>query len=302
MGTSDKHAPLKTVPLEDKTSIGARLAESLKATRRPVLVIMFGKQMGQSQKLEGTVTVGRDPGAEVALTDPSVSWHHARIEPRGDEWVVVDLGSTNGTFVNATKVTERVLVPTDRIAFGSVVARYELQDALTQAYDDGVARMLNIDELSGLYVGRRFDAEMEAMLLAARASGGKAGLLVMDLDGIKAINDTHGHLFGAYVIGEAGHVIGKLVEGRGVATRFGGDEFCAALPGLGVAETAAVGGEILAAIGSNRFEKDGVLLHPGISIGAAAFPESAKDSASLFQRADEALYRAKRGGKNRVCL
>ena len=122
----------------------------------------------------------------------------------------------------------------------------------------------------------------------------------MDLDGIKKINDTHGHLFGAYVIGESGHVIGRVLEGRGFASRFGGDEYVAALPGLDLDAAGAVGEEIRRAIAEHEFEREKIVLRPGISIGTASFPESADDAKSLFQRADEALYRAKRAGKNQV--
>ena len=301
VASSDKHPALKTIPLDERANLGGRLVESLKAPRRPAIVIMSGNQMGHVRKLDRTINIGRDPEGELVLTDGGVSWQHARIEDRGDSWALVDLGSTNGTSVNDVRVTECVLHPNDRIAFGAVLARFEVQDALAQAYDDHIERLLNIDDLSGLFLRRKFDAELDAMLIAAHAGATCAGLLVMDLDGIKAINDTHGHLFGAHVIGESGHVIGKVIAGRGIGTRFGGDEFCAALAGCTVEQTAAVGQEILEAVRSHRFEKNGIVLHPGISIGAASFPESAQDAATLFQRADEALYRAKKGGKNRVC-
>jgi two-component system cell cycle response regulator len=301
VGSSDKHQAFKTMPLDDRSMVGDKVIEALKAPWRPALVVIRGAHMGQVRKLDGTITVGRDPEAELVLTDVGVSWHHSRVEDRGDSWAVIDLESTNGTFVNGSRTSECTLQPGDRLAFGPVLARFEVQDALDQAYDDFVEKMLSIDDLSGLYVRRKFEPELEAMIVAARASGGSAGLLVMDLDGVKAINDTHGHLFGAYVIGEAGHVIGRVIEGAGVGTRFGGDEFCAALPGFDTAQTAALGEQILAAINNHPFIKDSVVLHPGISIGAASFPADAPDRSSLFQRADEALYRAKQRGKNRVC-
>jgi two-component system, cell cycle response regulator len=301
VGSSDKHQAFKTIPLDDRSLLGDKVLETLKAPFRPALVIIRGQHMGTVRKLDRTITVGRDPDAELVLTDAGVSWHHARVEDRGDSWVVIDLDSTNGTFVNASRTPECILQPGDRIAFGPVLARFEVQDALDQAYDDFVEQMLNVDDLSGLYVRRKFETELDAMIVAARASGGSAGLLVMDLDGIKGINDTHGHLFGAYVIGEAGHVIGRVIEGNGVGTRFGGDEFCAALPGCDTVQTVDMGEKILAAIHDHPFLKDGIALHPGISIGAASFPACAADRLQLFQCADEALYRAKHGGKNRVC-
>jgi two-component system, cell cycle response regulator len=291
--------PLKTVPLDSQ--FRERLVDSVKAAHRPVLVVMIGNEAGTRKPVERTFVVGRDPAAGLVLTDVGVSWHHARIEDRGDSWAIVDLASTNGTFVNTERVQERVLAPLDKIMFARTVVRFEVQDALEQVYDDTVERLLNIDDLSGLYVRRKFDAELDRLLAAARNCAQPLGLLVMDLDGIKSINDTHGHLFGAYVIGEAGHVIGQVLQSQGLGSRFGGDEYCAALPGMALGPTVAVAEEIHQAIGVHRFEKDGVVLKPGISIGAAVFPDSGQDLRELFQKADEALYRAKHGGKNRVC-
>jgi diguanylate cyclase (GGDEF)-like protein len=122
----------------------------------------------------------------------------------------------------------------------------------------------------------------------------------MDLDGIKAINDEHGHRFGAYTIGESGRVIGRVLDARGFASRFGGDEYVAALPGCDLSAAESVAREILGAVREHHYEIDGVRLRPSISIGVAAFPESANDCERLFQRADDALYRAKRGGKCQV--
>jgi diguanylate cyclase (GGDEF)-like protein len=293
---------LKTLPLEDGVRLRDELRNALKAEHRPVLVVISGNEMGQRRTVSMNMVIGRDPAADLVLTDAGVSWQHARIEDRGDSWALVDLGSTNGTVVNGQKKPESLLAPNDKIVLGRTVLRFEVHDALEQAYDEQVQRMLNIDDLSGLYVRRRFDTELTSLLDGARAAKRPLALLVMDLDGVKKINDTHGHLFGAYVIGEAGRVIGRVLGKRGIACRFGGDEFSAAVAGANATEGAAIGEEIRAAIAAHRFEREGIELHPGISVGVAAFPEHARDQSTLFQRADEALYRAKQGGKNRVCL
>jgi len=265
-----------------------------------VLVVLSGNEVGQRVAVDRTLLIGRDPAANLTLTDGLVSWHHARIEDRGDSWTLVDLGSTNGTTVNGEKLAEFELKQNDRIVFGSTVVSFELQDGVAQAYNETVERLLNIDDLSGLYVRRKFDAELASAIDAARMRRLSLALLVMDLDGVKKINDTHGHLFGAYVIGESGRVIGQVLGARGFGCRFGGDEYLSALPGMDVEAAALVAEEIRAAIATHPFEKDGIPLKPGISLGVAAFPEHAQDPATLFQRADEALYRAKQAGKNRV--
>jgi diguanylate cyclase (GGDEF)-like protein len=267
-----------------------------------MLVVLMGNQTGHRVRLAGTAVVGRNPENQLVLTDVGVSWIHARVEDRGDAWAVVDLDSTNGTLVNDQRVSEQVLSPNDKITFGRTVVRFELHDVYDQAYDVALERMLNIDDLSGLLVRRKFDEDLEQMISQANSTKSPVGLLVMDLDGIKKINDTHGHLFGAYTIGEAGRQIGKVLGTQGIGSRFGGDEFLAALPNADLPSTVRMGEKILAAINSHHFERTGIVLHPGISIGAASLPSQAQDARSLFQAADEAMYRAKQTGKNQVCL
>lgn len=284
-------------------TVASEAMRRVKAPHRPVLVVVSGgeKDVGQRVLVDRTLLIGRDPEAALSLSDLLVSWHHASIEDRGDDWALVDLGSTNGVALNGEKVKDAPLAPNDTLVIGDTVLRFELQDGASQALNQVVERLLNIDDLSGLLVRRKFDAELETMLGAARNAGRPVALLVMDLDGVKKINDTHGHLFGAYTIGEAGKLIGSVIAGRGIGCRFGGDEYLAAFQGLDAEAAVEIAEEIRSSIGQYPFEREGIRLAPGISIGVASFPADAEDQASLFQRADEALYRAKQGGKNRVC-
>jgi diguanylate cyclase (GGDEF)-like protein len=282
-------------------SLVERLGQAVREAHRPVLVVLSGHRVGTRCELSEGVMVGRDPTCGVCLPDTGVSWHHARIDHRGGAWAVLDLESTNGTSVNGEAITVKELQAGDKLVFGQTVVRFELRDPADQEYDQEVDKLLSIDDLSGLYLRRRFDAELLTLIAAAEREGRPLGLLVMDLDGVKQINDTHGHLFGAYVIGEAGHLIKDLIDGNGIGTRFGGDEYVAALPDHDLEATRAVGERIRSTIESHRFEREGIELHPGISIGVAAFPQSAVDAQTLFHAGDEALYRAKRAGKNRVC-
>jgi two-component system, cell cycle response regulator len=274
----------------------------IKAPHRPALVVATGEQAGTRTALDRSIVIGRDPMAELVLTDALVSWHHARVEDRGDSWTLVDLDSTNGISVNGEPCTERRLNPNDRIVIGSTAILFQLQDGLSQALNENVENLLNVDDLSGLLVRRKFDSELERLLEFARRQSESVALLVMDLDGVKKINDTHGHLFGAYTIGEAGRLIGRVISGTGVGCRFGGDEYLAALPGLDRDDAVLVAERILASVHDHHFEKDGIRLNPGISIGVAAFPRDARDAEELFQAADKAMYNAKQAGKNRVAV
>jgi diguanylate cyclase (GGDEF)-like protein len=290
----------KTLAASDNPDLAHEVMKKIKAPHLPVLVVLTGNELGTRIVVDRSLLIGRAPDADLTLSDQMISWHHARIEDRGDGFALFDLGSTNGTTVNGETKAEFLLKPGDRIVFGATAVSFAKEDALTVDFNETVERLLNVDDLSGLYVRRKFDAEYAALLDTARVQKRPLALLVMDMDGIKKINDTHGHLFGAHVIGQAGHIIGGIIRERGIGCRFGGDEYLALLPDLECDAASEVADQILRAINTVPFVKDGITLKPGISIGVAAFPADATDTASLFQRADEALYRAKHGGRNQV--
>ncbi len=292
----------RTLRASDNPELTAEILRHVKAPHRPVLVVLTGNEMGKRVIVDRSLIVGRDPDCDLPLTDALVSWHHARVEDRGDSWTLIDLGSTNGTRVNDRVQPEFVLEANDRIVFGGTAVSFELQDGLTQAYNESLEELLNTDDLSGLLVRRKFDSELVPLVEVARQKNESLALLVMDMDGIKQINDTHGHLFGAYVIGEAGKLIRNIIAQRGIGCRFGGDEYLAALPGFDRERAERVGQEILESVRNHQFVKDGIPLRPGISIGVAAFPAQADAAVALFEAADKAMYRAKQSGKNRVCI
>jgi diguanylate cyclase (GGDEF)-like protein len=286
--------------LDTEQDAVGEVGAAVRAKQRPALIVMSGHQVGARISVLGNVLIGRDPSAPLVLPDPGVSFRHAWIEDRGDEFVLVDLGSTNGTFVNGQRASETPIAHGDKLRFGQTLVRFEVQDESDEAYAEIVAQLLHIDDLTGLYLRRRFDHELDLMIARCANERRVLGLLAMDLDGVKAINDRHGHLFGAYTISESGKLIGKIVQPPAIACRFGGDEYIAALPDHDLGASAAVAETILARIAAHPFVYEGISLRPGISIGVAEFPTHARDRESLFRAADAALYTAKRAGKNRV--
>ncbi len=301
-GRARRGARLSTKPFADDSSrVREALQQELRRSVAPSLAVVLGPDVGARVVLHGSVETGRDPACELPLHDDNVSWRHARVEDRGcDEWAIVDLGSTNGTLLNGQPCAGAILRPGDRIFIGKTVIEVQ-KDALRDAHAAELERLLSIDDLSGLWVRRRFDAQLESSVAAVLAGTVAAlSVVVMDMDGVKQINDTHGHAMGAFAIGETGRLIGAVVGTQGFATRFGGDEFAAAFPALSKVAAVGIAEQFRAAVAAHVYENRGVRLRPGLSCGVATMPGDGVDAKGLFQAADEAMYRAKRAGKNRV--
>ncbi len=294
--------PIRTAPLGDSNELRKALQAQLHKSVSPSLVVIAGPDVGLRMRLDRSVEVGRDPTTSFALRDESISWRHVRVEDRGaGEWAAVDMASTNGTMVNGEKTSETVLKSGDRIMIGKSILEFQVADALREDFNAEVQRLIHEDELSGLWVRRRFDGQLQTAVSAVRSGSiAVVSVIVMDLDGVKGINDTHGHDMGAFVIGQAGHVIGDVIGQKGFATRFGGDEFAAALPGMTKASACELAEALRVAVVGHVYERVGVRVYPGMSCGVAAVPDDAMDAASVFREADQAMYRAKRAGKNRV--
>ena len=265
-------------------------------------VIRSRADLGVHRLVEDRIVLGRDPGCPFPLHDHGVSWQHATITPKGnDDYVLEDLRSTNGTRVNgALLASPHQLNDGDKIIAGETVIRFSLADEMDVDFHSEIAMLVGTDPLTGLESKRRFDEALEFALRTAQESELSLAVLMMDMDGVKQINDTHGHLFGAHVIGETGRLIARVLGSQGRACRFGGDEFGAFIPAHDLERACAVGEQIRLAVETAGLEKDGIPLKPTISIGVACYPAAGTDLLKLISMADDALYRAKDNGKNCV--
>jgi len=157
------------------------------------------------------------------------------------------------------------------------------------------------DGLTGCLNKRAFMEELERKLVSAERFGRKLSLLVTDLDHFKMVNDTYGHDVGDVVIKELGSILMRLKRDTDEVARFGGEEFCVLCE-----ETDTEGAVILAEriremVGETVFQSDLGEFSIQASIGVATFPMDAQTAPLLFKITDQALYAAKRGGRNRVC-
>lgn len=282
---------------------GDELVRAFQSPTRAFLnVIRSRADLGVHVFIDGPTSLGRDPNCSVPLHDFGVSRKHAVITPQPNgEFVLRDLQSTNGTRINGVPITEsQILKSGEKIFIGDTVLRFAIADEMDIDFHSEVETLVNTDPLTGLPSKRRFDNAFEFALQSSRLNGEPLSLLMMDMDGVKQINDTHGHLFGAHVIGQTGMLIAEVIGSAGHACRFGGDEFSAFLPGYDLATAKVMSEKIRHTIENANMQKDEIFLRPTISIGVACFPESATEMLELVAIADAALYRAKDKGKNCV--
>jgi two-component system cell cycle response regulator len=281
---------------------GSTPSEIRSAKRAFLNVIRSRADIGVHAFLVGRTVIGRNAACTFPLHDFKVSGHHATITPgRNGEFILEDLNSTNGTRVDGTAIIgQRALRDGEKIFVGETVIRFSLADEFDIDFHSEVATLVGMDPLTDLPSKRRFDEALEFALQNSVKRDTPLAVLMMDMDGVKQINDTHGHIYGAHVIGETGRLIAKVLGASGQACRFGGDEFSAFLPDHDLAPACLIGEQIRKAVESAGFEKNGIALCPTISIGVSCYPESSADSLSLITTADAALYRAKAQGKNCV--
>jgi len=158
------------------------------------------------------------------------------------------------------------------------------------------------DALTGLFNRRYMESHLAGLLEQASARGKPLAVLVIDIDYFKSINDTHGHDAGDDVLREFALRIKRSIRGIDLACRYGGEEFVVVMPETDMAVAAMVAERLRRRIAAEPFA-----IHEGarsipvtISIGTAALRGADDNAAGVLKRADQALYRAKRDGRNRV--
>lgn len=161
--------------------------------------------------------------------------------------------------------------------------------------------MATVDSLTGLFLRDYFFRRLEEEYSRAARYGGAFAVLMLDLDAFKTINDRHGHLAGDRYLRALGQTIRTRLRAADLACRYGGDEFCLLLPETDLEGARPIAERLRAAIGALTADIGGGTVRSTVSIGLAAYPDhDTGDLKALLLRADQALYQAKRSGRDRV--
>jgi diguanylate cyclase (GGDEF)-like protein len=283
--------------------------------------------------------IGRGAEADIRLPDERVSRKHASLRWSGTGFALVDLQSTNGTYVNGGKAGSIRLLDGDRIRIGphdlqyvvmtgdkpsmpkpddTIVFERKVHELAEEAGNpemagkirdlkryynqkrDALSDMAFRDELTGLFNRRYFDQKLQEEIDRSARYGRNLSLIIGDIDHFKSYNDEFGHQKGDEVLRTVSDLLRSSCRSSDTAARYGGEELAVILP-----ETDGEGALLVAEKARKLIEartEDAAGRTITISMGIASYGQGTDDPALLVAAADRALYRAKDAGRNQSVL
>jgi diguanylate cyclase (GGDEF)-like protein len=270
---------------------------------RAYLIVLAGSAVGEMYKItKDETTIGRGSQADIQVIDEGISRRHASIRLDGDRVSVSDLGSTNGTFLNGDKVTTHELHDGDKIQVGSTtILKFTFHDSLDENFQRQMYESALRDGLTKAFNKKYFLERLESEFAYALRHKTPLSLVMFDIDHFKAINDTHGHLTGDHALVMLSNLIIQTIRKEDVFARYGGEEFAVICRGVDLDGAHQFGERIRAKVEALRIEFGGAQVKMTISVGVSAVADvGMREMQELIGIADDALYQAKRQGRNRV--
>jgi diguanylate cyclase (GGDEF)-like protein len=290
---------------------------------RPRFVVVAGEGVGQTYPIVDGAVVGRAAEAAIRIPSDDVSRGHARLAVEGARVQLEDLGSMNGTLVNGEPAVGKVeLHEGDKVQVGTTILRFSLFDDLDEEFQ---ARMLDSalrDPLTRVFNRKYLDDRIDSEFAFSLRHDTPLSLLLVDLDHFKSVNDSWGHLAGDAVLRQLAEHVMRVIRVEDVLARYGGEEFAILSRGIDAEGARQFAERLRASVERASFVHDrrgtapppppGAPAAPAIdlstqripltvSIGVATMPDpEIGQPLLLIQRADDALYRAKTEGRNRV--
>lgn len=215
------------------------------------------------------------------------------------------LKAKDGRLIQVEFVSNVYLVDDEKVIqcnIRDITSRKKIEEALVKS--EALLREQSVrDHLTGLFNRRYMEETLERELLRAARKHLSLGIIMLDIDDFKRINDTCGHAAGDEILRALGRLLLEQVRGEDIPSRYGGDEFIIVLPDVSREITHGRAGFICELAKHFHLKLEGELLELEaitLSLGVAAFPENGSTSAVLLKAVDDALYRAKREGRSRV--
>jgi diguanylate cyclase (GGDEF)-like protein len=271
------------------------------------LIIIRGTPQGHRFFLTNNeMTIGRDPSAEISISDQSVSRKHAKVTKEGNKVRLTDLGSSNGTDVNGKRLATGdsvILAKEDMIKLGNSIFKFLPAGELEIIFYGNLGSAAHTDPLTKIYNKGYLLEALEAEFKRHKALHNDLSLVFFDLDHFKKVNDTYGHDAGDYVLREFCALIRSLhARPKDVFARYGGEEFVLILSNTNANTAAELAEKIRNSVETHAFIYEGKRLAVTTSLGVAELRADIESAQTLLKSADKALYQAKQSGRNRVVV
>ena len=270
---------------------------------RAYLIVLAGSNVGEMFKISASsITLGRGQGADIQLLDDGISRKHARIRMDGSDMVVEDLESRNGTFANGVRITRHTLRDGDKIQVGSTtILKFTYHDHLDETFQRQMYESALRDGLTKAFNKKYFLDRIESEFRFAKRHRVPLSVILFDIDHFKKINDNAGHLAGDQVLAALARKVAETIRAEDVFARYGGEEFAIICRAIEMPGASAFAERLRIAVEKTEFPFAGQVIPVTISLGVSGLPQvDTNEPMGLVAAADDALYQAKRDGRNRV--
>jgi diguanylate cyclase (GGDEF)-like protein len=265
------------------------------------VVVIYGPDLGKRLQL-GTAPfeIGRSARNDLPIDQESVSRHHARLTFDGADYWLQDLNSTNGTYVNDDLIREHRLRDGDQIHIGRSILKFMTGENVELQYHEEIYRLMTVDGLTQVYNRRYFNEALEREFNRSNRYQRALSLIVFDIDFFKRVNDTHGHLAGDTLLRQIAAAVKNRLRREDIFARTGGEEFAILLPEIPLEGARVTAEKVRRIVETTRFKHEQQLIPCTVSLGVAAQRGDETEANALYKAADDCLYQAKQGGRNRV--
>ncbi len=252
--------------------------------------------------------IGREDYCSLKIAEDSVSRSHAEIRrtKKDGNYLLIDLCSTNGTYLNDNQLLDQrmELQAGDTIRVGSHVYKFLTSDHIEAQYHEAAYSMMTTDSLTNVWNKRYFLDMLNREVRRSVRSKLPLTLLMLDMDHFKRVNDQYGHLVGDEVLREFAVRLSNQLREEDLLARYGGEEFTITLIETNSQQAEVVARRCLNAVSTAPFQTTAGKISCTISIGGTTFTGKPHDTCSdrLIQNADKALYVAKDAGRNQIVI
>ena len=274
-------------------------------TQRPSCLIQYsGANLGRRYLLDSSsVIIGRSPQANIVITDSTISREHARCVQVGTRIEIEDINSSNGSFVNDSKIQGRVpLRDGDIVRLGSVLFKFFAHDNVENIFHDKIYRMATIDGGTQIFNRKYLMETLDSEFKISKTYGRPLTLIYYDLDFFKKVNDQHGHSAGDHILKESSQMVKTCIRKDDIFGRVGGEEFAIILPNTNARTAYELAERIRKLISEHIFKHGSNKIKQTVSLGVSENRGQFNDFKSLLDDADKKLYHSKSTGRNIVTV